>query len=78
MCQSTKWHKGLDMGAVVSHTKSMNKQLLSSLPTLQLATLCEDLEVHGSTDEDWTVFEIALTLLKGRADAPQWAAYYEV
>lgn len=63
--------------ALGCHTKSM-KEVLKSLPTLQLATLCEDLEVYGSTDEDWTVFEIALTLLKGRADAPQWAAYYEV
>jgi hypothetical protein len=56
----------------------MNKEFLSCLPSLHLANLCEHLEVFGSTDEDWTVFEIALTLLKGRADAPQWVAYYEV
>jgi hypothetical protein len=72
--QCDNWPKGLDMGAQRCHTKSM-KEILKSLPTLQLATLCEDLEIHGSTDE---VFEVALTLLKGRADAPQWAAYYEV
>ena len=53
------------------------KEILSSYPTSQLAALCEDLEVFGSTDEDWSVFEVALSLLKGRADAPQWAAYYE-
>ncbi len=77
MYQCDNWPNPLDKPAPTCHIKSM-KEILKSLPTLQLATLCEDLEVTGSTDEDWTVFEIALTLLKGRADAPQWAAFYEV
>ena len=69
-------HSALTRGGGCAYNKGM-KEILSSYPTSQLAALCEDLEVFGSTDEDWTVFEVALSLLKGRADAPQWAAYYE-
>ena len=53
------------------------KEILRSLPTRQLADLLEDLEVYGSTDEDWTIFEIGLAILRARPDMPQWAGYYE-
>lgn len=67
----------LTRGPAVCHIKSM-KELLPSLLTEQLANLVELLEVNGSTDEDWTIYEVALTLLKDRADCPMWAHYYEV
>ena len=72
----TRPPKPLTGGPVLCHIESM-KEILRSLPTRQLADLLEDLEVYGSTDEDWTIFEIGLAILRARPDMPQWAGYYE-
>jgi hypothetical protein len=62
--QCDKRPKGLDISAVVGHTKSMNKQLLSSLPDAQLEALWCDCQVSA----DYDLQDAVLAVLLQRSD----------
>ena len=52
------------------------KEILHSLPTLQLVDLGDDLNLWGQTDEDWDLFEAIVAELLRRQDftvsVPYW------
>jgi hypothetical protein len=57
------------------------KELLPSLPSMQLADLAADLEVNGATHDDWDLFDAIVQELAQRADCPgfalQWVLDFE-
>lgn len=54
---------------------TLMEKILPNLPTQQLLDLGEDLNLHGQTDEDWTLFELVVAELwrrKSLFSAPYW------